>query len=1052
MRENERSFHIPFKFSLQIILFGLCLLGLLSIPFISFQLNPSPRVSSLFVAFSFPKASPEVVEKEVTSKLEGALSRLRNLQKIKSTSRAGRGNIEVIFNEYADMDKSRLEMSMIIRQIYEELPPEVSYPTISFQSVFQEEIALLTYNLISDLESVELNKLLQEAITPKLLTIHNVTRVDVQGLQQKEWIVALDEDKLDFWRIDLDLVKQAIKSYFRDYALGLARWSDDGLVSLQIKASTDQQDLIPYLRQIIVTQIGSRTIYLSDLARIELVHTIPNRFFRINGEDAITMVIFTAINSNQVRLAKAIKKRLELLSEEVAAQLQLDLADDRSEYLNREIQKIFRRVIFAIGILLVLILLVTASWRYLALITLSLLSSLLISNLFFLFYKVEFHLYSLAGWTLSIGIVLDNIIIMVDHLKNKGKGGIFLALLAATLTSIGALFVIFLFREKFRNIFQDFFWVFAINLLVSLGFALIFLPALFQRFKLGNGSSNHAITYRKRMVKGYHWYRKYIQFALRWRRLLISLIILAFGLPFFLLPKKLDSNHYLDKLYNSTLGQPVYQERIRPYWDVLTGGLIKPFLELKGRFRFAQREREETKLSIQINLPDGSNIQQLNEISNIIENKLGNLDGVEQFQARGMNPRKAQIEVFFPPAFAHGPYPRRLKAQLEEFVNTIGGADFVVWGVGRVFSNVLTGENLNLHLKLLGYNYDQIWATAHQMRQELLQNRRIKEVYIGSEQNIFAPDEKYLQLSFRANQERLSTDFSFRNLSSALQDFSGDQAVVARGPNHPIRLKYETADNKEIWDLKHALQQMNSGDFFRFKEFVSIEEGRGQTDIVKEDQQYRLYLSFNFIGDFQQSKELIEAEIEKFQTQLPLGYKVLNPAGNRQNQLEGSGAFLIIFFSLLAIFIIGATLFNSIKQAIIPILLIFPSFIGIFLGVVVFNFRFDHGGLASFLLVAGLSVNMALFILNDFNNEKKKHPRRSDLALYIKAFNSKIRPIFFATISTVLSLLPFILFDQYEDFWYALSICTICGLLSSLAAGVLFLPMLFLHPDTSIYK
>jgi multidrug efflux pump subunit AcrB len=106
----------------------------------------------------------------------------------------------------------------------------------------------------------------------------------------------------------------------------------------------------------------------------------------------------------------------------------------------------------------------------------------------------------------------------------------------------------------------------------------------------------------------------------------------------------------------------------------------------------------------------------------------------------------------------------------------------------------------------------------------------------------------------------------------------------------------------------------------------------------------------------------------------------------------------------------------------------------------VFGFNFDQGGLASFVLLSGITVNASIFILNDFNKLIKKGNSTS-LQHYIQAFKQKIFPILLTVFSTILGFVPFIKDGQREVFWFALGVGTIGGLIFSLIGILFYLPL-----------
>ena len=121
------------------------------------------------------------------------------------------------------------------------------------------------------------------------------------------------------------------------------------------------------------------------------------------------------------------------------------------------------------------------------------------------------------------------------------------------------------------------------------------------------------------------------------------------------------------------------------------------------------------------------------------------------------------------------------------------------------------------------------------------------------------------------------------------------------------------------------------------------------------------------------------------------------------------------------------------------------SFIGVFAVFYLFKLNFDQGGFASFILLAGITVNAAIYILNEYNSQCRKFPTVDRCKIYIKAFRIKIVPILLTVLSTILGFIPFIIGETKESFWYPLAIGTMGGLLMSLICIVLYLPLLVIN-------
>ena len=152
------------------------------------------------------------------------------------------------------------------------------------------------------------------------------------------------------------------------------------------------------------------------------------------------------------------------------------------------------------------------------------------------------------------------------------------------------------------------------------------------------------------------------------------------------------------------------------------------------------------------------------------------------------------------------------------------------------------------------------------------------------------------------------------------------------------------------------------------------------------------------------------------------------------------------------ILMVTGILFNSLKQPWAIISVIPVSYIGVFLTFYVFRLNFDQGGFASFVLLCGITVNASIYILNEYNNLRRRFPQLGALHAYVKAWNAKVVPIFLTVISTILGFIPFMVGTDKEAFWFPLAAGTIGGLLLSIVGIFFFLPLLVLRRREAVTR
>ena len=211
--------------------------------------------------------------------------------------------------------------------------------------------------------------------------------------------------------------------------------------------------------------------------------------------------------------------------------------------------------------------------------------------------------------------------------------------------------------------------------------------------------------------------------------------------------------------------------------------------------------------------------------------------------------------------------------------------------------------------------------------------------------------------------------------------------------------------------------------------------------IYKSNQEYCLYVVYNYIGPYKLARMTAETISGAMNNWLPMGYKATIPGSNYYWQQKDKKQYYLIFLVIGIIYFLCAILLESLLQPLAVIAMIPLSFIGVFLTFTLFGFNFDQGGYASFILLCGLSVNSALYIINDYNNFRRGKDAAKNLRFYVKAFNHKIIPVILTILSTIMGLIPFVLGGRHQVFWFAFAVGAIGGLLFSLVALFLYFPL-----------
>jgi len=1045
--------HKSHSFSVLVIVAMLTLAGFAFVPLLSIRLQPSPPASSVSVTTRWDNASPEIMEQQVTSVLEGAFNTLSHIHKISSVSNEGVCTINLKFDKYAPADQMRFELASVIRRVYPALPQGVSYPQIQLERPDEEkEKPLLSYSLNGPVVPLKLQQYAESVIKKKLSFIDGIEHIEVYGASPFEWKVIYHPGQMTSLGLQPADIQTAIENYFHSQSLGFALSSDStsgneaGYLSVRLKEATDSVNwgAIP------IKKIGQRIVYLREIGKVEFSSQSPDAYFRINGLNAINIVIYPVSGANTLRLSRIVKAKIAEIIPHLPSAYHLFKDFDSTLNIKAELNTIFYRTLFTVFILLLFVMIISLSFRYLLVVFLSILANISISFMAYYFLHVDIHLYSLAGITISLGLIIDNTIVMIDHVIHRHNLRVFLALLASTLTTIAALSVIYLLPEKLAFNVWDFASVVIINLTVSLLIALFFIPALLDFITIKAAKKKILYRRRKRIVIFTKIYEKVIMFLEKHKKWALTLIILAFGLPVFLLPNKIENKTWYAKLYNTTLGSEWYLYNAKPYVNKVLGGSLWLFSNYVFENSHSTKP-QETILYVDAAMPKGATIEQINTVFEGLEQYVKQFSGVRQIVTTIKGPQFAEMAIYFTKSAKEGSLPYILKNKLTARSIDLGGMSWRIYGVGKGFSlDATTNNSVDYKLVLYGYNYDELSKQVNRLKEKLLENPRIRKINTFGNRYWWEEESLY-GYHIKLNKEKVSFyGFSLGDIYGYVCPFSMSSGLAFNVLNNTgyerIRILPANLSSSNLWQIFHSPFDNNR---FKLKDFASIVKEKLSPVIYKENQNYLRVVSFQYLGDKRFGKKYVNKLLNKLNTVLPLGYKAMLYSYNFDYKREGKQYGYLILVVILLIFIICSILFESLKQSLAIILVIPWSFAGIFFTFYYFDLNFDQGGYASFIMLSGLVVNSAIYIMNGYNNLIKDYQIRklSSLKLYLKAYNEKIVPILLTILSTILGLLPFVVYGRNEVFWFALAAGTIGGLLFSLIIIVFYLPLLILKRE-----
>ena len=877
------------SFTLIVTFVCLSLIGVVLVPLLPVKLAPSRTLPGLTVSFSMPGNSSRVIEAEVTSKLEAMMARVKGIRKVNSTSDNGSGSISLELDKHADIDVTRFEVSTIIRQTWPQLPEGVSYPQISTRrSDDKASRPFITYTLNAPANPILIQQYAEENIKPVLGQLKGIYKVELNGATPMEWQLEYDSDQLSRLGITLQAVQRAINRHYEKEFLGICSIEKgaEGREWIRLVRTSTEKEMEFEPGAIQLQAEDGTMVTLDKLIKVRHVEERPQSYYRINGLNSVYLYITAEETANQLNLSGEVKHLMGELQQKMPPGYEVHISYDATEYIQKELDKIYFRTGLTVLILLLFVALITRNLRYLFLIVTSLAVNISVAVILYYAFGLEMQLYSLAGITISLNLVIDNTIVMTDHILHRRNLKAFVSVLAATLTTIGALVIIFFLDEKIRLNLQDFAAVVIINLAVSLFVALFFVPSMIDKIGLEKKKRRKRRrfllrpTFMKRLTVYFtRFYQGVIYYLCRFRVIACLLLLLGFGLPVFMLPEKMEGEGKWVEYYNKVFDNPTFKDKVKPVINKALGGSLRLFAEKVYEGSYFNRDEGEVVLSVYATLPNGSTLEQMNVLIKRMETYLSDFKEIRQFQTYIYNARQANIQIYFTKENQRSGFPYTLKANIISKALTLGGGSWSVYGLqDQGFSNDVRESAGSFRVKLYGYNYDELSYWTEQLKEKLLLHRRIKEVTVNSEFSWWKDDysEFYLDLDrLRMAKEHITAT----QLFAALRPVFGRDIycgnVLFDSQTEQLKLSSVQGQRYDVWGLVN-IPFFIDGRSYKLADFATVRKGQSPQKVAKENQQYRLCLQYEYIGSSEQGKKLLKKDLEEFNKILPMGYTAEN--------------------------------------------------------------------------------------------------------------------------------------------------------------------------------
>lgn len=1007
------------------------LLGVAAWMNIPIELLPDQDLPRLTVSANWRGASPETVEAFLTAPLEAAVQQVVGVERIVSESfeqqGTGRSTISVEFQRDTDMDFIRLDLSERISTLEESLPTGVSQVQVS--PYVPEEFAdqnspFLFYTFTGPYTPEALRLHLDDVIGPEITQIDGVSAVRVFGGRPRRLEIELNEEEMGALGLDPVTVQNAIASLDLVGEAGIVR-EDDAERTITITNRPANADDV---RNAVITAAGGTPVRVGDIARVYDTYEEPRQLSRINGRPATGVEVMKEIGVNTVRVAEVVRARMDELEPLGPSGTEFILEEDMSEDIERQLTDLRTRAGFSAVVIFFVLLGFLRSVRSAAMIFATIAFSVMIALNLIYFGGLSLNLLTLMGLAMGFGLIVDNSIVVLENVYRRWQGGedaetaaevgareVVLPILASTATTL-IVFVPFVYLQgELRVFYVPLALVVALTLIASILVAFSFIPALASRFLAGGardgrsglgagigsgmgsdasgGGSVPGASTRDGQPFYIRFYADLVSLTVRWPWIAMTATAIAFG----------GSYYLFDKYVNT--------------WAMWGGG--------RG---------QDTYIQVNITLPRGSNLERSDQLMRYFEERVAAINEVERYTV-DINQTFGQMRITFPDELEATGVPPAIKSQMEAYSHTFTGAEVRVFGYGPSFYGG-GGSAPNYGIKVLGYNYERVRDIAENIGSRLERMSRIVDVDTNASSGRYRRDKAWEFMAVvdrdRLAQYALSVDDLTSRMNAAVAGTAGLSFLKLGGDEVQYQVKLRDNLEMDVLALTETLIDTPSGRRIRLGDVISIEQRDVLARIRREDQQYERTVAYEFRGPARLGDLIHEQVIAT--TEVMPGYVVeASDVGFFIDDEERTQIWMVLAVALLLVYMVTAALFESFRQPLCVILTVPMALIGVYLIFFYTDASFTREAYVGVIMMLGIVVNNAILLVDHVNGVRSRHPELPLPEAIVTGTLERVRPILMTTTTTVLGLLPLVLFGDAAgtNIWDALALVLIGGLLSS---------------------
>ena len=951
--------------------------GLFSYNKLPVEQFPDINFPVVVVSTEYQGASPEVVETDVTRRIEEQINTISGINQLSSRSYEGTSVVIAQFDLSVDPARAAQDVREKIALIKSSFKTGIKEPVVSRFN--PDDQPILSIAIQSPTRGArELTIIADQVIKRRIENNRGVGRVSIVGGVKREVLVYLNPIQMEALRVGVDQVIAALRSENQEIPAGsLLNGSTEKVVQIRARINS-----VSEFSRVIVARRGGQAIYLSQVASIRDAEEESENAAYVNGSRAISMDIVKSQGENTIAVVDGVKTSLEKLKAQLPSDVTIIVVRDASTSIRNSVNNVKRSIVEGALLTIAIVFLFLGSWRSTVITGLTLPIALIGTFLAMGVMGFSINVISLLALSICVGLLIDDAIVVRENIvrhQAMGKGHKQAALdgtaeiglaVAATTFTIVAVFLPIGYMDGIIGRFFKQFGItvaFAVTLSMFISFTLDPMLSSIWRDPAAHGVQGKGpIAYvlrlfQRLMVRLENGYARLLAWGLQWRwlTLLFAVLILGSAVP-------------------------------------MTQFIGKEFVP----------QPDNSELYLQFYTPVGSSLEVTQAKVKQVESAIRSLEGVIQTYATintGVVQGKNYATIFtkLVPKSERKYSVLELRAIVRERLKQIAGV--TITDIGNLSS---VGSGKPIQVSIQGPDIRVLERITTQVLAKVSSVPGLTDLDTSSK-----PAKPIV--SVEINRETASDQgVSVGQIGNALRPLlAGEVATTWKAPddeNYDVRVRVSRSDRESIADLGRlavasSVVDVDGPKMIPLRNVARLSETSGANQINRKDMTREVSISANAQG---RPPGTVGEEVMRLaQTiELPAGYRFVT-GGSTKDMTESFGyAVQALALAIIFIYMILASQFGSFTQPIAIMASLPLSFVGVVLALLAWRSTLNMFSVIGFILLMGLVTKNAILLVDFANQERRRGIEKSQALL--NAARVRLRPILMTTLAMVFGMFP----------------------------------------------